>query len=84
MTVVVVCFGALRDLLPDGADGNRGMLDLPEGATAGDAVDALGAPRRLVFALLVDGRQASLDAPIHDGAEITLMPPFSGGSRQRR
>lgn len=79
MRVSLVCFGALREHLPAASSGNRVALDLPEGATAGDAVDALGAPRRLVFALLIDGRRADLSSPLHEGAEVTLMPPFAGG-----
>jgi molybdopterin converting factor small subunit len=81
MKVTLVCFGSLRDLLPEGAISNRADLDLPDGSTAADAIDALGAPRRYVFALLIDGGRAALDAPLHEGAEVTLMPPFSGGAR---
>lgn len=81
MKVDVVCFGALREHLPQGASGNRARLELSEGATVGDAVEALGAPRRYVFALLVDGEQGTLETQLHDGAEVTLMPPFAGGCR---
>jgi molybdopterin converting factor small subunit len=77
--VTVVCFGAMREHLPPSAAGNRADVELDEGADVGDLVDALGAPRRLVFALLVDGRQARLDTSLQDGAEVTLMPPFTGG-----
>ncbi|HEX2235291.1 MAG TPA: MoaD/ThiS family protein [Actinomycetota bacterium] len=79
MKVTVVCFGAMREHLPPYAAGNRADVELDEGADVGDVVDALGAPRRLVFALLVDGRQARLDTSLQDGAEVTLMPPFTGG-----
>ena len=79
MRVGLVCFGAMRDYLPGDADGNRASLDLPEGVTVGDLVDALGAPRSLVHALLVDEVQGSLDQRLHEGAEVTLMPSFSGG-----
>ena len=77
--MTVVCFGAMRDHLPAGAAANRADVEVPEGARVGDVVDALGAPRRLVFALLVDGVQADLETPVADGAEVTLMPPFTGG-----
>ena len=83
MKVEVVCFGAMRDFLPDGASGNRAALDIQEGGSVGDAVDALGAPRPLVFALLVNGARANLDTRLGDGDEITLMPPFSGGATAR-
>jgi len=82
--VTLVCFGSLRDLLPGGGTSNRADFDLPDGATAGDALEALGAPGRQVFALLIDGRRATLDASLHEGAEVTLMPPFSGGAPRAR
>ena len=80
MNVAVVCFGAMRDYLPEGTRGNRAEMTLAAPATVGDLVDRLGAPRRLVFSLLVDGEQASLDALLTEGSEVTLMPPFAGGS----
>jgi molybdopterin converting factor small subunit len=79
MTVSVVCFGAMRDYLPRDRTGNRAQMALPPGATVGDLVDALGAPRRLVFSVLVDGVQAGLDSELSEGGEVTLMPPFAGG-----
>jgi molybdopterin converting factor small subunit len=80
MNVAVVCFGAMRQYLPDSSEGNRAQVGVTEGASVGDVVDALGAPRALVFSLLVDGVQADLDHVLHDGAEVTLMPPFAGGA----
>jgi molybdopterin converting factor small subunit len=77
--VTVLCFGAMREHLPSGTAGNRADVELHEGADVGDLVDALGAPRRLVFALLVDGRRGELDTRLEGGAEVTLMPPFTGG-----
>jgi molybdopterin converting factor small subunit len=84
MRVEVLCFGAMRDYLPPGTEGNRAVLELPGGASVADAVERLGAPRRLVFAVLVDGTQASIDQALSEGCEVTLMPPFSGGSRDAR
>lgn len=79
MKVSVTCFGAVRDYLPEGTAGNRAEVELTEAATVADLVDRLGAPRRLIFSLLVDGTRAGMDAALQDGAEVTLMPPFSGG-----
>jgi molybdopterin converting factor small subunit len=80
MEVTVVCFGAMREHLPEGARDNRAALDVPEGATVGEVVDALGAPRALAFAVLLDGVQTTLEGRVGPGSEVTLMPPFSGGS----
>lgn len=79
MKVSVTCFGAVRDYLPEDTPCNRAEVELNEAATVGDLVDRLGAPRRLVFSLLVDGTHAGMDRVLQDGSEVTLMPPFSGG-----
>jgi molybdopterin converting factor small subunit len=75
-----MCFGAMREYLPPDADGNRATVDLPDDATVGDLVDAMGAPRRLVHALLVDDVRGDLGQRLHEGAAVTLMPSFSGGN----
>ena len=77
--VTIVCFGAMRDHLPSGAEGNRASLELASGSSVGAAVDALGAPSKLVFSVLVNGERSSLTTPLSEGDQITLMPPFSGG-----
>ena len=82
MTVTIICFGAMRDYLPPEAEGNRAEVTVAGGSSVGEVVDALGAPRTLIFSILVDGVQASLDAEVPAGAEITLMPPFAGGARE--
>jgi molybdopterin converting factor small subunit len=33
----------------------------------------------VVASFLVDGAQAGDDAPLHDGAEVDMLPPFAGG-----
>jgi molybdopterin converting factor small subunit len=78
--VTVVCFGALRAHLPDDAVGNSTDVELAEGARIADLVRSLGAPVGLVHALLVDGRSAGMEHALSDGAEVTLMPPFTGGA----
>ena len=80
MNVTVTCFGAIRDYLPAHAEGNSVVVDVPSGATVQDLVDALPLPRRLVYAVLVDSVQGSLDQRLYEGTEVVLMPPFSGGT----
>jgi molybdopterin converting factor small subunit len=79
MTVTIVCFGAMREYLPTDAVGNRAELAVADGSSVAEVVDALGAPRSLVFSILVEGVQAALEDEVPPGAEITLMPPFAGG-----
>jgi molybdopterin converting factor small subunit len=75
--VTVAAFGAMREYLPGRA--SPAELDVPQGSCVSDVVDALGAPRRLVFAVLIDGLQGDMEHEVHEGAEVTLMPPFAGG-----
>jgi len=77
--VTVVCFGAMREFLPDPSSGRADIELAPEG-TVRTVVGALGAPEHLVHSVLVDGMRVELDQILTDGAEVTLMPPFSGGS----
>ena len=77
MKITVVAFGAMRQYMPDGS--GRSELEVAPGSCVGDVVDALGAPRRIVFSVLVDGVQASLEQEVDESAEVTLMPPFAGG-----
>lgn len=60
-------------------------LQLPAEATAGDAVAALRTrhdaqsllPQRPLVA--VNQEHVALDAPLHDGDELALLPPLAGG-----
>ena len=79
MQVTVVCFGAMKEYLPAGSDGNSASLRLEEGATVADAVEALAAPRRLVHAVLVNEDPADLTRRLGQGDRLTLMPHYSGG-----
>lgn len=75
----MICFGAMRSYLPGGDEVAQSQVEVEEGASLGDLVDALGAPRRLVFSALVDGERTDLDRPLAEGVQVTLMPPFTGG-----
>ena len=81
MKVTCVCFGPLRAHLPDGTVGNRASIEVPDGASVLTLADTLGIAGSSLHALLVDGTQAEPTSALHDGAEVVLMPPFSGGAR---
>jgi molybdopterin converting factor small subunit len=79
MKVQIVCFGAMREYLPETAVGNSATLEIGSDATVAEAVVALGAPRRLVHAILVNEDPAEMSRPLKDGDRLTLMPHYSGG-----
>ena len=60
-------------------------VELPDGATAGDALQQLVDQHEPIasmqgsLALAVDEDYASFDTPLHDGATLALIPPVSGG-----
>jgi molybdopterin converting factor small subunit len=77
--VQIVCFGVMREYLPDPATGNRAELEVGAGSTVAQLMDVLHAPHALAHSVLVDGERGDLTAELHEGAEVTLMPPFAGG-----
>jgi molybdopterin converting factor subunit 1 len=81
MKVRVRLFAALRETAGrDDLD-----LDLPEGATAGQAWERLLerhpalAPLRGSLAASVNRRYAGFDTPLAEGDELVFIPPVSGG-----
>jgi len=79
MKVTAICFGSFRDHLPPDVEDNKVSLELENGATVGDVTDRLGIARRRVHAVFLDGRSADLAQTVYEGAEVTLMPQFTGG-----
>ena len=77
MRVTVRLFAALRER----AGAGKRELELPQGATAGDVFAALGIgdePAGLGYA--VNQEYAERSAELHDGDEVALITPVSGGS----
>jgi sulfur carrier protein ThiS len=77
MRIRVVPYAELRRLLPKGDDAL--WLDLPDGATVGDALRTLQivTEERLIVGL--DGAYATPETPLHADAELTLVTPMMGG-----
>jgi molybdopterin converting factor small subunit len=81
MTVRVVPFARVREVL--GFEARD--IELPAGATAGDAWTALAASSAALRALERSTRLArngvfvAADAPLGDGDELALLPPVGGG-----
>jgi molybdopterin synthase catalytic subunit len=66
-------------------------LDLPAGATAGDAIDALSREtaigelgEELPIGVAVNREYTGRDAPLSEGDELALIPPVSGGAGEAR
>lgn len=82
MQVRVLFFGVLKDLAGRSSDD----LTLPDQATAGDVVEhyetrlASLKGKLSSIAVSVNQEYAGLDARLHSGDEVALLPPVSGGS----
>jgi molybdopterin converting factor small subunit len=77
MRVKVLYFGVLKDYFGDGAD-----VGLPEGASVADLLRQqrdLGNVALQSIAVAVNRDYAKLTDVLHEGDEVALLPPVSGG-----
>jgi len=65
--------------LPPGTQGNTVALNVPQGATIGDALGPLGIPLDDTSVLLLNGRQAEADARLAEGDVVTAFSAIAGG-----
>ena len=81
MTVQVLFFGILKEFF----DGDRDVVELPESSTVADLLALLQSrdtddlPLWKHIAVAVNREYAQLHTPLHDGDEVALLPPVSGG-----
>ena len=59
-------------------------LELPDGATVGDAVERCGLPMDEVVALAVHGVRVERDAALRDGDRIELLRPLQADPKDAR
>ena len=82
MRVDVLCFGVLKDFF----GGERDVVELADGATVDALVMLLrgrGAKDATVWgslAVAVNREYAGRATVLHDGDEVALLPPVSGGA----
>jgi molybdopterin converting factor subunit 1 len=81
LVIRVLLFARPRELAGTGAVN----LELPDGATAADAFEALSrqtpalAGMRAKIRCAVDGAYAGWETRLGDGCEVALIPPTAGG-----
>jgi molybdopterin converting factor small subunit len=54
-------------------------IKLDDGTTVLELLERVGIPPSEVAIVLVDGRHAKLDQPLHDGETVAIFPPIAGG-----
>ena len=84
MEVSLRLFAGLHDLV-----GRRDIrIDLRDGATVNDLKERIAAefpnvrPLLTTLVCAIDDEYVAADHALHDGAEVALIPPVSGGARQ--
>ena len=80
MKITVKLHGILRDYRPTGAKIDQFEINVDDAAMARHAAEFFGIPARRVHAVFVNGEEASLETPVHDGDHVRLFPPVAGGS----
>jgi sulfur carrier protein ThiS len=76
--VTVVLFGHYARLLEEGRRG-RATVDVADGSTAADVLDALGVPPEARSYLVADGERIKADRVLGDGSELRVVVPLGGG-----
>lgn len=83
MKITLKTGGLLTRYLPEGTEGRSAEIDVPDGATVNEALDALGAERDGRFLLSVNSmavRPAERDDHVlNEGDTMSLLPPLKGG-----
>ncbi len=74
MELEIKLFASLRKFSPQ-----QEKIELDDGTTVRDFLEKIGIPASEVAVILVDGRHAKLDRPLHDGETVALFPPIAGG-----
>ena len=86
MQVHVLYFGVLKEFF----DGDRDVAELHDGATVADLLEQLRGraavdwPVWKSLAVAVNREYAALATELHDGDEVALLPPVSGGGSHAR
>jgi len=84
MQVGVLYFGVLKEVLSS----NGGDVTLPEGTTVAQLMEQLrksaSHPVWSALAVAVNREYAAASTVLHDGDEVALLPPVSGGSEAIR
>ena len=83
MRIRIRLFATLQQYLPAGSDGSETTVDLRDGATVVDALDALAVPANLAHIVFVNGRHVLRDdlavRQLAEGETLSVFPAIGGG-----
>jgi sulfur carrier protein ThiS len=83
MRIAVRTGGLLGQYLPEGSARNSAELEVPEGASVGDAIAQLAMPPEGGYLVIHNGatvpKGARAACRLAEGDELAIMPPLKGG-----
>ena len=83
MRIRVRLFATLQQYLPAGSEGSETTVDLRDGATVVEALDALAVPVNLAHILFINGRHVLRPdlavRPLAEGETLSVFPAIGGG-----
>jgi molybdopterin converting factor small subunit len=79
LKVEVRLTATLAAYLPPGTRGDSVTIEVPDGATVGQAIRLLNIPPKLERLTVVNGRDASPEQPLAAGDILSVFPPLAGG-----
>ncbi len=79
MRVTVSLRSILAKYRPDPKDRKPFSMELDQGATVADVLEARDIPPKLAHLTFVDKTRADHDTALHEGAEVDVYPPIAGG-----
>ncbi|HRP97812.1 MAG TPA: MoaD/ThiS family protein [Rhodocyclaceae bacterium] len=83
MRIAFKLFASLTDHLPPERDGNRLVLDVPEGTTVADMIARYHVPEESAHLVLINGvfvpPAERLSRRLAEGDELAIWPPIAGG-----
>ena len=74
MELEIKLFANLRKFNPQ-----LDRIELEDGSTVVELLERAGIPPSEVAIVLVDGRHAKLEQPLHEGETVAVFPPIAGG-----
>ncbi len=80
MKIIVKLHGILRDYRPPGEKADQFEIDLDEAAVVRHTVEYFSIPPQRVHAVFINGEEAGLESPLHEGDQVRLFPPVVGGA----
>jgi molybdopterin converting factor small subunit len=80
MNIRLRLYADFADKMPARTDAEGAApLALPEGARVGDVLDRFEIPREEAYVILLDGRHATPEVALTEGAELSIFPAVVGG-----